>query len=106
MVKVSFDNLDPRIMPEMSARVAFLSRAVSEGESRPVLAVHRDALVERDGTQGIFQIDKDRVKWVPVDKPEIFGDYLLLASIMQGGERIVLKPPESLNGGNRIKTAE
>ena len=35
MVKVRFVDKDPRILPEMSAKVAFLSKAVSPGEEKP-----------------------------------------------------------------------
>ena len=36
MVKVAFDRLDPRILPEMSAKVAFLTRPLSEQEAAAI----------------------------------------------------------------------
>ena len=44
MVKIAFDRLDPRILPEMSARVAFLTRPLSAQELHPFLGTHRQVL--------------------------------------------------------------
>lgn len=106
LVKVRFDNLDPRILPEMSAKVAFLSRPLKQEEAQPVLAVHRDAMTERDGEKGVFSIGNDRAEWVPLSNPVLFGDYILMAGSMREGERVVLKPPEGLSSGDRIKVLE
>jgi hypothetical protein len=47
MTKVQFDAIDPRILPEMSAKVSFLSQEVTPSSSKPRLAVIADALVAR-----------------------------------------------------------
>ncbi|MFP5212644.1 MAG: efflux RND transporter periplasmic adaptor subunit [Acidobacteriota bacterium] len=106
LAKVSFDNLDPRILPEMSARVAFLSKPLTEEENKPVLGAHRDSLAKRGSRHGVFQLEGDHVRWVSVASPEFMGDYLLLASSMKGGEKVVLKPSADLEDGDRIKIAE
>jgi HlyD family secretion protein len=106
MVKVSFDRLDPRILPEMSARVAFLTRPLSPQELLPFLGAHREVITQRNGSQGLFQVAGDRVQWLAVPKPEFKGDYVVLAGLMKGGEQIALKPPPSLKSGDRIKIAE
>jgi multidrug efflux pump subunit AcrA (membrane-fusion protein) len=43
MTKVRFDAIDPRVLPEMSAKVSFLSREVTSAEQKPLVAVDRDA---------------------------------------------------------------
>lgn len=106
MVKVRFDNLDPRILPEMSAKVAFLSRALGEDERQPFLAVHRDALATRNGAQGIFRVTGGKAEWIPVGDPKFMGDYLLLAAPVQSGERIILKPAPSLDPGDKVEISE
>src|SRR4029078_3148129 len=47
MTKVRFNELDPRVLPEMSAKVSFLSRAIGAEDQRPLAAVNPDAIVER-----------------------------------------------------------
>jgi len=106
LVKVAFDRLDPRILPEMSAKAAFLSRPLAEEEKQPFLAVHRDALAERDKTQGIFRIVDERARWIALPSVRVFGDYLVLAPPMQPGEQVVLKPRADLKTGDRIKVAD
>jgi len=41
MTKVRFDTLDPRILPEMSAKVAFLSQEVSPEQQQPLVRCPR-----------------------------------------------------------------
>ena len=106
MVKVAFDSLDPRVLPEMSAKVAFLSRPLTSAESRPFLAVHRDALIERNGTRGLFKVEDDRARWVPLPDPLFNGDYVVLEKTLADGEKVVMKPPANLKPGDKIKAAE
>ena len=62
MVKVRFAERDPRVLPEMSARVAFLEREITREEETPRTAVNPAALVSRNGKQAVFVVkdDKDR----------------------------------------------
>ncbi len=106
MVKVRFDRLDERILPEMSARVAFLARPLADEERKPFLGVYKDALTERKGVQGIFKVGNDRALWIPLSKVEVMGDYLLLAPPMQVDDRIVRNPSGALETGAKIKVAE
>ena len=106
MVKVAFERLDPRILPEMSARVAFLTRLLSTEELHPFLGAHRDVLTERNGTSGLFQVVDDRARWIAAPTAEFKGDYVVLAGFLKGGEQVVLKPPPSLKSGDKVKIAE
>ncbi len=106
MVKVAFDHLDPRILPEMSARVAFLTRPLSEQERLPFLGAHREVLTHHNGSQGLYQIVNDRAQWIAAPVAEFKGDYVILAGLLKEGEQVVLKPLPSLNSGDRIKIAE
>jgi hypothetical protein len=66
LVKVGFVDLDPRILPEMSAKVAFLSRPPTGAERSPLTAVAAGAVATRDGQQVVFVIRKGRVVATPV----------------------------------------
>lgn len=106
MVKVQFDQIDPRILPEMSARVAFLSRALGEGEKLPFLAVHADALTERGGGKGLFALEDDRVRWVALSSPVTRGDFVVLGPPWKEGARLVKKPSAELKDGARFEITE
>lgn len=105
-VKVRFDKLDPRILPEMSAKVAFLSRSLDADEHKPVLGVHRDALVVRKGVEGLFRVEKGRAEWVPLSDPQFLGDYLMLTPPIKHGDIIVIKPPAGLSSNERVEISE
>ena len=106
LVKVAFNRLDPRILPEMSAKAAFLSRPLTDDEKQPFMAVHKDALAEREKAHGIFKIAGDRAQWISLPSPRVLGDYLVLGPPMQPGEQVVLKPGGDLKTGDRIKVAD
>jgi len=106
MVKVAFDRLDPRILPEMSAKVAFLTRPLSEPELRPFLGAHREVIPQRNGNQGLFRVVGDRAEWIPVPAAEFKGDYVIPAALLKAGEQVVLKPPTTLKAGDKIQVAE
>jgi len=102
LVKVQFDRIDPRVLPEMSARVAFLSRRLEESESRPFLGVHRDALTRRNHTSGFFRLDEMQVRWTALSQVDMMGDYVRLGDPWRAGELIVRNPHPSLRDGARV----
>lgn len=106
MVKVKFNKLDSRVLPEMSAKVAFLSREVKEDEKRPRTAVSKSAVVERGGKKYIFIIRQGRAVAAPVVTGVQLGDMIELKSGAVSGEKAVLNPPKRLSGGERVKINE
>lgn len=106
MVKIRFEELDPHILPEMSAKAAFLSRSLGENENKPVLGVHRDALVSKADGQGLFRVEKGKAQWVPVSDPKFLGDYLMVESLVENGDRIIVKPPSGIKSGDRVEISE
>jgi RND family efflux transporter MFP subunit len=106
MVKVRFLEKDSRILPEMSARVAFLERPVSPGEERPRTAVNSKAIITGGGKKVVFLIRKERVVETPVTTGQQLGDMTETLSGVKAGDRVVLKPLEKLKNGSRIKVAE
>ena len=56
LVKVKFEETDQRVLPDMSARVAFLSRTLDADERASVPAVRPEAIVQRDGRDVVFVV--------------------------------------------------
>lgn len=106
MVKVKFDNLEPRILPEMSAKAAFLKRPLADNEKQPVLGVHRDTLVSKPERSGVFRVTGGKAELVSIESPKFMGDYVILDKPFQNGDRIVLKPPSNLQPGDKVEIAE
>ncbi|HTG00141.1 MAG TPA: efflux RND transporter periplasmic adaptor subunit [Nitrospirota bacterium] len=106
MVKVRFLDKNPRILPEMSAKVAFLEHAVSPAEEKPVLALHPAALLSRDGNQYVFLVTSSRVQEAPVRVGEKLGDLVVVLDGIKAGDKIVMNPPKNLKKGSKIAIKE
>jgi RND family efflux transporter MFP subunit len=105
LVKVRFVDKDPRVLPDMSAKVAFLSRQVPAGEKQAVTAVQPGALVERDGRSIVFRIQDNRVSRVEVTRGRKVGDLVEVRGV-KPGERVVLNPGEKLADGAAVAVAK
>jgi len=106
MVKVRFLDNDPRILPEMSAKVSFLSRPVKPEEEKPRLAVNRAALIAREGQNAVFIVKENRVVETPVRVGMEFGDMVEVLGVVTPGDKVVKKPLKGLKNGSRIKVVE
>jgi RND family efflux transporter MFP subunit len=106
MVKIRFIDSDNRILPEMSAKVAFLSREVKSDEEKPRTVVNPDAIVDRKDKKTVFLITDNRVIETQVTLGEKLGDMVEVLSGVKTGDRIVLKPLDRMRNGQRIKIAE
>jgi RND family efflux transporter MFP subunit len=72
--KVRILEPDAGILPDMSARVAFLSRAV-DAQAAPSLAVNPDAIVARDSRSVVFRIGADgRAHQIAVTPGAMLGE--------------------------------
>ncbi|HEU0264555.1 MAG TPA: efflux RND transporter periplasmic adaptor subunit [Geobacterales bacterium] len=103
MVKVRVLKLDTRILPEMSARVAFLEHAVQRDEQQPRIAVPPAAIVTINGSHRLFVIRKGRAVAVPITTGKPIGDLLEVTSGVTAGDKVVLKPLDRLKDGIRVK---
>jgi HlyD family secretion protein len=106
LVKVSFKERDPRVLPDMSAKVAFLQRAPNADERKPVLAVRADAVARRGEQAVLFAIDaKNTVKQVPQKASRKLGDLLEVDGV-KAGDKVVLAPPDKLKDGATVSIAK
>jgi HlyD family secretion protein len=105
LVKVKFNEPDARILPEMSAKVAFLSREVKPEEKKAVTVARKEAIVQRDGKNVVFVISNDKVRQVAVEKGDAIGDMVQVSGV-NVGDKLVISPPEKLIDGAAVKLAK
>ncbi|HEX8013238.1 MAG TPA: efflux RND transporter periplasmic adaptor subunit [Casimicrobiaceae bacterium] len=105
MTKVRFETIDPRVLPEMSAKVSFLSQPVTAEQQRPLTAVNPDALAQRDGRTVVIVVRDGRAVEVPVTPGAKIVDLTGLTGELKAGEKAVLKPAPSLKNGALVKLA-
>ncbi|MDH5244954.1 MAG: efflux RND transporter periplasmic adaptor subunit [Betaproteobacteria bacterium] len=106
MTKVQFDAIDPRILPDMSAKVSFLTQEVTADQQKALLAVNPDALILRDAATSLLVIRDGRVAAVPIARGIRLGDLVAIAGAVQTGEKVVLKPPADLTPGTLVKIVQ
>jgi len=106
LVKVRFLDKDSRMLPDMSAKVSFLSRNLEPEELKPRLAASQAALKSRDQETFVYLLRGNRVKETPVKLGAKLGDMTEILSGVQQGDRVVINPPKGLRDGSRIKITE
>lgn len=106
LVKVRFTDLDSRILPEMSARVAFLQRETTPDERIPKTALNRAAIITRNGKPTVFLIKDDRAIETPVRLGAEIGDMREVVEGLKAGDKVVIRPLDKLRDGVKIKVAE
>ena len=102
--KVRILDTDPSILPDMSARVSFLSQRVDAEQNKPVLAVNPSALAERGGRRVVYVPDADLAREVPVTTGATLGAVVAVEGALKVGDTVVLEPGKIVNG-SRIKLA-
>jgi HlyD family secretion protein len=105
LVKVRFDEHDARVLPDMSAKVAFLSQPVPAADRVPVTAVQPGALATRDGRTVVFIVAGGKVKQVPVTAGRKVGELVQLTGGIRAGDKAVLKPDPELRDGQEVRLA-
>lgn len=104
-VRIAFDQLDPRILPDMGAKVAFLAAAEEGAAQTRSYRVPRAALREDGGQQVVLIVRDDRLERravqvgpAPIDPAEIVAG-------VTAGEQVVIEGPATLKDGDRVKVA-
>ena len=102
-VRVGFDRLDPRILPEMSVKVAFRETGVAEAPARPGVLVPKAALQEQDGRDIVRVVEDGRVERRAVTVGSAGTDEVLIRAGLSAGEKVVVDAPGNLADGAAVK---
>jgi RND family efflux transporter MFP subunit len=105
MVKVRFVDADPRILPEMSAKVAFLEKELPQEQRNARTVVQPAAVVEREGGSALFVIREGRAVQVAVKPGMKIGDLVEIDGKVSAGDKVVLRPPAGLRDGAAVAVA-
>jgi len=105
--KVRFDQLDDRILPDMSAKVSFLSAKVDAAADRPSLAIASDAVVQRGGKSTVFRLktdgDRSTAEAVVVTTGKTYADAVEITSgSLKSGDKVIGKPDDKIVDGAAV----
>jgi len=106
-VKVRFSDPPVGVLPDMAAKVSFLTKALDQAalKAAPKIVVTADAVVERGGRKVVFVLDDNRVREraVTVAPGEAVAGMVELISGVAPGTRVVRHPDSKLRDGSPIK---
>ncbi len=105
LVKVRFAERDSRVLPDMSAKVAFLSQAVPAAERQPVTALPAAAIVTREGRQLAFVVEGDKLREAAVSSGRKIGELLEVRGL-KAGDKVVLAPAPALHDAQPVTLAK
>jgi RND family efflux transporter MFP subunit len=104
LVRIGFDALDPRILPDMGVKVTFLRDDDDDrtAAAQPVTLVPKAAVREENGARYVFVVRQDTVERRAVQVGGVDGDRLEIRAGLRGGDRVVVSPPTELVEGRQI----
>jgi len=102
-VRIGFDALDPRILPDMGVKVAFLADAAEAAGSHPLARVARAALRGAGGGEFVFVVGADgRLERRAVRLGPGGSDPAEVVAGLTVGERVVIEGPPDLAAGTPV----
>jgi len=106
LVKTAFLDKDPRILPEMSAKVAFLSRPVAPEENNPFKALPSTAVVTRDGETLVFVVRNHRALKTTVHLGKHLDTMVEILDGVEVGDQVATAPLDKIKHGVKVKVAQ
>ncbi len=104
LVRLAFEQLDPRILPDMGVKVAFHGSEPPAGASNAaVILAPRTALRTDGGSTVVFVINADgHAERRAVKAGAEQGDKVEILSGLNGGDQLVVSPPAELRDGMKV----
>jgi len=103
-VRIGFESLDPRILPDMGVKVAFQDGDGSESTpSRPVLMIPEAAVVDASGQSVVFVVTDGRVERRAVGVGGRGPQGVEITAGLQGGERVVVEGAKQVSDGQAVR---
>ena len=107
-VRVGFDALDSRILPDMGAKVAFQEgreQGEAAGAGRAGVVVPQTAVSESGGKSFVLLVVDNTVERRAVATAGERGKDMLVTSGISGGDKVIINAPSGLQDGARVKEA-
>jgi RND family efflux transporter MFP subunit len=102
-VRVGFDKLDPRILPEMSIKVAFREAAGATNVATRSVVVPKAAIHQQDGRDIVLVVRNNHAERRAVTVGSSSADEVVLSAGVAASERVVVGGPPDLSDGMQVK---
>jgi RND family efflux transporter MFP subunit len=102
-VRIAFEELDPRILPDMGVKVAFRGEEIEAGDvSRPRVLIPSAAVRQRDGKDLVFLVSDGRAERRAVRLGGEAGDRVEVVAGLNAGERVIVNAPADMSDGDSV----
>ena len=102
-VRISFDKLDPRILPDMGVKVSFLAGEQAAGQAVAKAIIPREAARTLDGKPVVFLFRDGLLERRAVSLGALIGGDVQVTAGLAPGDKVVIEGPSGLHDGQRAK---
>jgi HlyD family secretion protein len=104
-VRVGFDKLEPRILPEMSVKVAFHESATAGTPAQHTVTIPKTAVHQQDGHDVVLIAQNGRAERRAISILSSSTDETVVNAGLSAGEKVILEWPTGLTDGVKVKEA-
>jgi RND family efflux transporter MFP subunit len=104
LVKVAIDDKDPRILPEMGARVDFVPEGQSASQAATPRRVYVPAAALADGK--VWLVEQGKAKSQTVTPGVQDGARVEVKDGLAGDETVIVSPPKGLKDGAKVRVRQ
>ena len=102
-VRIAFDKLDPRILPDMGVKVTFLGQEQKQGkQAPPSVMVPQNAVRDDSGQKIVFLVKGDHIERHAVRVGTINGAQTQILAGLAPGDTVVVGGPRDLKDGEAV----
>lgn len=102
-VRVSFNQLDPRILPQMGVKVAFQGEEnTAPAAGKILLTTSKDAIVKIDNRDVAWVARDGKAERRAVTVADANGSEVIISAGLSQGESVILNPPSTLTDGAAV----
>src|SRR5205814_5672667 len=101
-VRVGFDKLDPRILPEMSVKVAFHESGNPSATTSRVVLIPKGAVHQQDGRDIVMVAKNGKAERRAVSVTGDSDDEKVISAGVETGEKVIVDWPKGLTDGAAV----
>lgn len=106
-VRIAFDKLDPRILPDMGVKVTFLSEEKQDARKVPAgVFIPQNAVHGNSGQQFVFLVNDNRVERRTVKVGTSDGTRAQILAGLSAGDSVVVGGPADLHEGQQVQVKQ
>jgi HlyD family secretion protein len=105
-VRVGFDKLDPRILPEMGTKVSFRQASGTPASGIRLVTVPKAAVRQQDNRDLVLVIQDGKAERRAVTLSGTDGDQAVVSAGLNSGDRVALDWPAAITDGTRVKESK